>query len=524
MGIKDFFPWLRKTFPDAHLHARESNRKLKGDKVNVIIDLTGEWRNIQCFVWGPDFPDGISAPDISKLTRFFPNDVLRHLNQLICLATNGVNPETEICVWIVTDDSSIPVHIKEETRARRRESTAKRLKTTRADTISYRDVDRIYDRSLLFVDGHTSHDPIVADVFCSKDSRPFRIKFLKWLIDQAQFFKWATAAKLQLNFVVEGVEPTTVFPAHTLCVREPQEAEAKIRHVIKDNKTIPLDLPLRLCAEADVFIQHLARHIAASDEKAQIIVSAVDSDICALLIGWTMDHYIQKRDAPETTAQVPMISFTRNCAETKGWTVAIQVNALARFLAFEKQLSAAAFIGGCILTGTDFFQRERVLYGLGSSHVLEGIIAVADQLSTPFSAESKEHFEQLLVAAILSKENKLGRFSESYNRSLDSIRNWLVLVKKKIPKYVPDKWIYDRLRLEHGLEEKKEEGVDRQGQLVSSYRKIPAVYTKGHHWPTESEGARSVHQAFIDNYEYWAPAAWNDRRKTSPQNLDIPSE
>ncbi len=526
MGIKDFFPWLEAAFPNIHLRVSESNSKRKTGKVNVIIDLTGEWRNIRCFVWGPtDFPDGISAPDISKLTRFFPNDVLRHLDQLICSATHGINLDTEICVWIVTDDSEIPVHIKEETRAVRRASIAKRLATTKADTISYRDVDRIYGKSLSFSDGRTSRDPIVADVFCSKASRPFRVKLLEWLIDQALFFKWAKADKLQLNFVVEGVEPVTVLP---VCVvrdkgeNKSPETETVTQREFRSNEKIPLDLPLRLCAEADVFIQHLVRHISSTDDgKAEIIVNAVDSDICALLIGWTMDHYLRRRDAPDTTAQVPMVSFFRfyKDSEHEERAVSIHVNALARYLALERQLPVAAFIGGCILTGTDFFQRERVLYRIGSSHVLEGIIGVAEQLSSPFSVENKEHFEQLLVAAILSKENKLERFNETYNRSLASTRNWLVATKKKIPAYVPDKWIYDRLR----LEEKKEDAdaVNRQDKLVSSYRKIPAVYTKGHHWPTEAEGARSVHQAFIDNYEYWAPAAWNDQQ---PQKLDNPSE
>jgi hypothetical protein len=519
-------------------------------------------------------PDETPELDISNLTRFFPVNVLTHLDRVIAEATKGLPKDTFVCVWIVTDDSSIPVHIKEETRAQRKHYTKKRLETARADTVSYKDVDRIYPDSLSFTDGRISHLPIVADVFCSKDSRPFRIKFVEWLIDQSQYFRWTNAANLQLNFVAEGVKPVGVIP-----VTEENKHSSSSSH--RESVVFPLNLPLKLCAEADVFIQHLVRYIAveasagsktgskldstrpanAADPyiateasllenktsagskldstrpanamdpyiateasllenkpgRPEIIVNAVDSDICALLIAWTMDHYAHKKTADHyahektyAEVEVPRIDFFRFCKDKKNLNrpVMIDVDALARFFLFDRSLPAAAFLGGCILTGTDFFQKVRIFCGLGSSYVLDGIIAISDKLGSPFSVENKAHFEQLLVAAILSKENRLDLFIESYNQSLDSVRNWFVLTTKKIPKYVPDKSIYETLTLRTATEESKtdEPSGERQEQLISSYRKIPAVFTKGHHWPTKDAGARSIYRAFLDNYYYWAPS------------------
>lgn len=506
MGITDFFKWLESSFLSAHVDVPGSNSEVTSKQVDVIIDLTGEWRCIHCPFVSVKVPEETSEPDITSLTRFFPVNVLTHLDGVINKATEGLPEGTSVRVWIVTDDSSIPVHIKEETRAQRKHYTKQRLETARAETVSYKDVDRIYNESLSFTDGRISHLPIVADVFCSKESRPFRIKLVEWLIEQSQYFRWKTA-NLQLNFVVEGVKPVGVIPV----VEENKRSSTSFR----DPVVFPLHLPLTLCAEADVFVQYLVRYIAATDvksetgpskpnqsetdpskpdtskpdpsssankQRSEIIVSAVDSDICALLIALTMDYYANKKTC------VPKISFFRfaRTKKDKNEPVIIDVDALARFFVFDRTLAPAAFLGGCILMGTDFFQKKRIFCGLGPSHVLNGIIAVSDKLVRPFSIENKKHFEQLLVAAILSKENRIDLFAEPYNRSLDAIRSWFLSTVKKVPNYVPDKTIYET-----------------EEESKSSYRKIPA---KGHHWPIKDAGARDVYQAFRDNYDYWAPS------------------
>jgi hypothetical protein len=151
MGITDFFKWLEESFSSAHLDVSGSNSERTSKQVDVIIDLTGEWRCVRCPFVSVKVPDETPELDISNLTRFFPVNVLTHLDRVIAEATKGLPKDTFVCVWIVTDDSSIPVHIKEETRAQRKHYTKKRLETARADTVSYKDVDRIYPDSLSLV-------------------------------------------------------------------------------------------------------------------------------------------------------------------------------------------------------------------------------------------------------------------------------------------------------------------------------------------------------------------------------------
>lgn len=493
MGIKDFFPWLDQSFASVHKDVAEMVKEFQDKQLHVIVDLTGEWRRMQCII--PAKIPGEANPMESSLTRFFPIDSLAHLDRLIVEATRGSRPDVQVQVWIVTDDGKVHVPIKEETRAQRRESTQKRLCELKVDHVSYKDVERIDNRSLLLADGKTLDEPIVADIFCNSQNRAFRIQLLEWMIENAQYFKWTIADRLQLNFIVEGVRPRSVIPV------------AKLSEGFREPRIETLDIPRQLTAEADVYIQHLVRHIArlGGSRRSEVVVSAVDSDICALLTAWTIDHHDRRREANGDSGSaeffanvpVPRIGFLRFSNKT-----IIDVNALADHLT-NLQVSASLFLSCCILSGTDFFKKERVLYGLGSSYVFHGALGTGKYLKDSFDVADKAHFEQLLVAAILSKEGKLERFSAADNRTLDSTRRWMLQSNKKIPKYVPGEWIYQTPDPKNSEPDASSTAND---HLSTSYAKLPAS-ARTHHWPAgdKSGEKRSVYQAFLDNFEYWVP-------------------
>lgn len=558
MGIKGFFPWMKRCFPEYHQASFDPEGK-QLEWVYVIIDLTGEWRNIGCLdpaqisvhksssshgltqeerdelrkacvvdlteppaepVTEPPEPRETKAPEdsrpldqdaeqesdllIDNLTRFYPVSVLAHLNRVIAKSLTGVDPEANVVVWIVTDDARKPVPIKEQTRAHRRQVIKKRLEETKADTVSYKHVSEIREKSLVYADGHESHSPIIADVFCNGENRPFRVKLAEWLVDKAGTFRWDNATRpgrLQLNFVTEGIEPRAVFPmAKELNTDEYREAVVRS---LKDEAGV--SFPKELTAEADVYIQHLVRFIAHSEasngKETNIIVSAVDSDICALLIAWTMDHLTHRHNlfrlpkektnsALRTfcqTTEIPTIGFFRY---REG--LVIDVNGIAQHLASRKKLSATTFLAGCILTGTDFFKKETVLPFLGSEFILDGVLTVSRFLDPAPELEDKKQFEEIIVAAILAKLGMAHKFESAEKRTLRWVREYFADQKKAPPKYVPDERMYQTLKL------------DKEDPL-GSYHKIPAAFKKRAPWPTEDAGSRSPFQAFLDNFAYWKP-------------------